>query len=130
MRSLSLAYAAGTVAALVSSVALWAAGHFGVTAKLHVGIAPVLTFNWLYPRLVIGGLWGLQLLVPLSRGPFVRGILLSLAPTLLLLLWIYPFHDGLGWGGLRLGLLTPLLVWAVYLVWGWTAVLWSRSTGL
>jgi len=130
LRRLSLAYAAGLAAALFASVALWAAGHFGLLARLQVWIAPALTLHWLYPRLIIGGLWGLQLLLPIGRSAFVRGLVISLAPTLLTLLWIFPFQTAQGWLGLELGLLTPLVIWAVNLIWGWTAVLWSRATGL
>lgn len=130
LRRLSLAYAAGLAAALVASIALWAAGHFGLLAKLHVAIAPALGLYWLYPRLIVGGLWGLQLLLPITHQPFLRGIVVSLAPTLLTLLWIFPFQTGQGWLGIELGLLTPLVIWATNLVWGWTAVIWSRTTGL
>ncbi|NGY06273.1 hypothetical protein [Solimonas terrae] len=130
LRALSLAYMAGLVAALISSVALWAAARFGVLAQLHVAIAPVLSLYWLCPRLVVGGLWGLQLLLPTTRQPLLRGIVISLAPTLFLLLWIFPFRAGQGWLGMELGLLTPVVIWAGNLLWGWTAVLWSRATGL
>lgn len=130
LRMISLAYMAGLVGALVAAIALWAAGHFGVLAKLHVALAPVLSLYWLYPRLIVGGAWGLLLLLPVSRSPLWRGVIISLPPTLLTLLWIYPFRTGQGWFGLELGLLTPLVIWASHLVWGWTAVLWSRATGL
>lgn len=130
LRRLSLAYAAGLAAALIASMALWAAGHFGVLAKLHVAIVPVLGLYWLYPRLIVGGLWGLQLILPIGGSVFVRGIVLSLAPTLVMLLWIFPFQAGQGWLGLQLGLLAPIVIWAVNLIWAWTAVLWSRTTGL
>jgi hypothetical protein len=130
LRAWSLAFMAGLVGALVSAIALWAAGHFGVLAKLHVAIAPVLSVHWLYPRLIVGGLWGLQLLLPIGRSPLMRGLLISIAPSLFFLLWIFPFKTGQGWLGLELGLLTPAVIWACNLVWGWTAVLWSRATGL
>ena len=130
LRRLSLAYAAGLATAKVASIALWAFGHFGVLAKLHVAIAPVLGLYWLYPRLIVGGLWGLQLVLPIGGSVFVRGIVLSLAPTLVTLLWIFPFQSGQGWLGLQLGLLAPIVIWAINLIWAWTAVLWSRTTGL
>ncbi|HET8882286.1 MAG TPA: hypothetical protein VFM56_08940 [Solimonas sp.] len=130
LRAWSLAYIAGMAGALASALALWAAGHFSVLAKLHVAIAPVLSLYWLCPRLIVGGLWGLQLLLPVARGPFWRGVVISLAPTLYMLLWVFPFETRQGWLGIELGLLAPLVIWAGNLVWGWTAVLWSRTTGL
>lgn len=130
LRRLSLAFVAGLVGALASSLALWAAARFGLNARLHVAMAPVLSLNWLYPRLVIGGLWGCLLILPLARGPLLRGLLLSLPPAAVQLLWIFPMQAGLGWLGLELGLLTPAYVWASWLVWAWIAVLWTRITGL
>ncbi|MEQ1440264.1 hypothetical protein AAG565_12965 [Fontimonas sp. SYSU GA230001] len=128
-RSLSLAFAAGVFGALINSLAVWAAGRYGLTAALGVGIAPALIPAWLYPRLVWGGLWGLQLLLPL-RGPAVMlGIVLSVAPTLFQLLWMFPFHSGYGWLGLELGLLTPVLVWMFNLVWAWSTLAWLHLTG-
>ena len=91
--------------------------------------APLLSVDWLYPRLVIGGLWGTLLMLPLSRNPLLRGVLISVPPTLVQLLWIFPYQSGLGWLGLELGMLTPLYVWASWLIWGWIAVLWARMTG-
>jgi hypothetical protein len=52
----SMSFAAGAFGALVSSVAIWAAGAYHLTARLGIGIAPGLTPNWLYPRIVWGGL--------------------------------------------------------------------------
>src|SRR3546814_17137810 len=91
LRRLSLAYAAGLAAALVASIALWAFGHFGVLAKLHVAIAPVLVLYWLYPRLIVGGLWGLPLVLPIGGSVFLRGIVLRLAPTLVTMIGLFPF---------------------------------------
>lgn len=129
LRRLSLAFSAGAFAALLASVFFWALGHFGVMARLQVALAPALTPHWLYPRVVLGGLWGLLLMLPLARGPVLRGLLIALPPTALQLLWIFPFQTGQGWGGMELGLLTPLVILAVNLVWAWTAVIWARITG-
>ncbi|MFA5939425.1 MAG: hypothetical protein WC809_08735 [Sinimarinibacterium sp.] len=128
-RALSLAFAAGVIGALINSLAVWAAGRYGLTAALGVGIAPALIPAWLYPRLVWGGLWGLQLLLPLRGHPFVLGIVLSLAPTLFQLLCMFPYRSGYGWLGLELGVLTPVLVWVFNLIWAWTAIAWLRMTG-
>jgi len=55
-------------------VAVWAAGTYHLTARLGVGIAPALTPNWLYPRLVWGGLWGFLFMLPLHGRWWLRGI--------------------------------------------------------
>lgn len=128
-RRLSLAFSAGVVGALVASAVLWAAGRYGLSAALGVGIAPVWASGWLYPRLVLGGFWGLLFCVPLRLGTFWLGVVLSLAPTAFTLLWEYPYRAGYGWFGLELGLLTPLLVWTGSLVWAWSGLAWLRITG-
>ena len=70
-----MSFAAGAFGALVSSVAIWAAGAYHLTARLGIGIAPGLTPSWLYPRVVWGGAWGFLFMLPLIRGRWwLRGI--------------------------------------------------------
>ncbi len=128
-RRLSLAFSAGVVGALVSSAALWAAGRYGLNAAIGVGIAPAWISAWLYPRLVLGGLWGLLFCVPLRAHTFWLGVLLGLVPTAYILLWEYPYQAGYGWFGMELGLLTPLPIWAASLIWAWSGLLWLHLTG-
>lgn len=128
-RRLSLCFSAGVVGALVASAVLWAAGRYGVSAAMGVGIAPVWAGAWLHPRLVFGGLWGLLFCMPLRLNMVWTGVVLSLAPTAFMLLWEYPYRAGYGWFGLELGLLTPLLIWASHLVWAWSGLWWLRMTG-
>jgi hypothetical protein len=64
----SMSFAAGAFGALVSSLAIWAAGAYHLTARLGIGIAPGLTPNWLYPRIVWGSLWGFLFMLPMVRG--------------------------------------------------------------
>ena len=82
MRSYLLSYAAGNVGGLLNSLALWLAGSYGLTAALGVSIAPSLSPEWLYPRLVWGGLWGLLFAMPLLAQHWLRrALLLSLLPS-------------------------------------------------
>lgn len=126
LRKLSLAYAGGTVAALVACLAFWLLGRDGVTAWLGIALAPRLTHYWLYGRLIFGGLFGLLLVLPMlpNRVP-LRGILISLAPAAYILLVIFP-RAGKGLFGLGYGALTPLLIGALCLLWGLLAAAWYR----
>jgi hypothetical protein len=127
LRSLSIALAAGAAGGLVNSAAVWAAGHWGLTARAHVRLAPAFTPGWLYPRLVWGALWGLLLLLPiLERRFFLRALVLSLAPTLAQLFWFFP-RTPAGTLGLGLGMLTPLFVFAFNLLWALVALGWFRA---
>ena len=114
-----LVFAAGAGGALVNSMALWLLGATAVTQALDISIAPQLSAEWLYPRIVWGGLWGFLLLLPkLPASILAKGLLLSLAPTCIQLLVVFPFKADQGLLGLQLGLLTPLLVLVVNALWG------------
>jgi len=126
LKEAALAFSAGAFGGLINSLTVWLFGLIGVTALLGVKIAPALIPPWLYPRLVWGGLWGFLFLLPLyvpiyglARQPFwLRGLWLSLVPSLVQLLIVFPAKDGKGLLGLSLGLLTPLFVLLFNAVWG------------
>ena len=127
MRNLSLVFVAGCWGALWNSLAVWLFGALGIAAALGVHIAPPLTTAFLYPRLVWGGLWGFLFLIPLGRLSFpARGLLFSLAPTLVQLFLVFPLMAHKGVMGLQLGYLTPLLVVFYNAIWGLGAGLWLK----
>ena len=128
LKTWSIAFAAGVAGALANSLAVWAGGHFDLTAKLGVKIAPALTAAWLYPRLVWGGIWGLQLTLPLAgMSPWKRGLLISLAPSLVQLFVIFP-KGSAGMLGLGLGTLTPLVVLIANAIWGLVTSYWAAKS--
>ncbi len=122
-RRLALYYAAGSAGALISSLALWLCGTNGITAFLQVNIHPRLSPEWLYPRLVWGGIWGLMLFLPLVKSRFLmRSFMISLGPTAAQLLYVYPVLQHKGLLGLELGLLTPVVIAGVHWTWGLAAL--------
>ena len=133
---LACCFCAGLLGALLNSLALWAAGHWGVTAAAGVALAPAWSLPWLYPRLVWGGIWGLAYYFtvgpPRYRRHWVRkGLWISLLPTALQLFYIFPEVAGKGMLGLALGNLTPLFVLVFNAIWGFgtgffTRLLWGR----
>ncbi|MBD2744895.1 hypothetical protein [Coleofasciculus sp. FACHB-1120] len=126
-RKLTLVFAAGALGGLANSLAVWLFGVLGITAALGVKIAPAFTPDWLYPRIVWGGLWGFLLVLPFLRYPYwLRGIFYSLAPTLVQLLIVFPVKGNQGLLGLKLGVLTPLFVLFFNAIWGITAALWLK----
>src|SRR5512134_3962921 len=97
----SMSFAAGAFGALINSLAIWAAGAHHLTARLGVRIAPHLAADWLYPRIVWGGLWGFLFMLPLVRGHWwLRGIILSLGPSAFQMLYVFPRETGEGYFGL------------------------------
>ncbi|MDJ0876931.1 MAG: hypothetical protein QNJ02_16790 [Desulfobacterales bacterium] len=120
---LAIYYAAGSAGALVSSLALWLCGTNGITAFLQVSIHPRLSPEWLYPRLVWGGIWGLMLFLPLVKSRLLmRSLLISLGPTAAQLFYVYPVLQHRGLLGLKLGLLTPVVIAGIHWIWGMAAL--------
>jgi hypothetical protein len=130
MNESSLAFSAGVVGALANGLALWLFGVSRLNRMLGVDIAPALSAQWLYPRLVWGGLWGLLFATPLLEGQgLTRGLWLSLAPSLAQLLYFFPYHARKGFFGMQLGRLTPAIALIVNAIWGWVAAFWLRAAG-
>ncbi len=127
MKKLLLCFAAGSLGALVNSLAVWQAGELGIARWAHVAIAPALAPAWLYPRIVWGGLWGLLFILPLFNArPLVKGGLISLAPTLFQLFVVFPYQAHQGVMGVGLGMWTPIFVLVVNGIWGVVTALTLR----
>jgi hypothetical protein len=119
MKKLMICFSAGCLGALANSLVVWFLGNFGITQKMGVLIAPVLTPQWLYPRIVWGGLWGLLFVLPLMNSrTFSKGAVLSLFPTLFQLSVVFPKMMNKGFGGVQLGIWTPVFVAIVNGIWG------------
>lgn len=119
MKKLLICFAAGCVGALANSLTVWTFGTHGIPGRFGVMIAPSLTPQWLYPRIVWGGLWGLLFALNwLNAKPLTKGAFLSLFPTAFQLLVVYPFLAHKGYFGMKLGLYTPAFVIFYNLVWG------------
>ncbi len=130
VHTISLFFAAGCLGGLINSLVVWGFGTAGITQALGVSIAPALNPAWLYPRIVWGGLWGFTFLLPLVKGRLLtKGLVLSLGPTLVQLLIVFPFKADKGMLGLDLGLLTPLFVLVFNAVWGLAAAIWIKAAG-
>ncbi len=79
-----------------------------------------------YQRMVWGGLWGMMFLLPLKRmNIYLRGLLFSLAPTVVQWLIVFPArHQGAF--GMELGSWTFLKVIIFNAVWGLAAAFWLK----
>lgn len=125
----SVVFAAGCLGAVANSLLVWAFGAIGVTQALGVGIAPALTPEWLYPRIVWGGLWGFLFLTARPGWSWwTQGLLFSLGPTAVQFLLVFPLTTPAGLAGLGLGAATPFFVLLFNAAWGLVAALWLRQT--
>lgn len=124
MKKLSIFFAAGCLGALANSIVVWLFGHLGITSSFGVSIAPSISPNWLYPRIVWGGIWGLLFILPMLQSKLLlKGAILSLFPTAVQLFVVFPLKADKGIAGFDLGLLTPLFVLFYNWVWGFIAAL-------
>jgi hypothetical protein len=122
LRDTMLTFAAGALGGLANSIAVWLSGALHISAALGVAIAPAIAPEWLYPRLVWGGIWGFLFLLPQPAGPWwLRGLVFSLGPTIVQLLIVFPIKTDAGFLGFGLGAMTPILVLVFNAVWGLVA---------
>jgi hypothetical protein len=124
MKKILICFAAGCLGALANSLAVWAFGEYGITRQFGVAIAPALKPAWLYPRIVWGGLWGLVFVLPFMNTRLItKGAIISIFPTLVQLLVVFPLKAGKGYFGMDLGMYTPVFVVFFNLIWGVVAAL-------
>jgi len=124
MKKILVYFAAGCLGGLANSLALWAFGAYGITHQFGVAITPTLTPAWLYPRIVWGGIWGFVFLLPFLNSKLItKGAIISIFPTLVQLLVVFPLKAHKGYFGLDLGMYTPAFVVFFNLVWGIVAAL-------
>ncbi len=132
----AVCFVAGLLGALASSLFLWGAGEWGISSLIGVKISPTLKESWIYPRLIVGGLWGLGYFftvgTPRQRNRWVRkGLWFSLVPSAVTLFYLFPYVEHKGLAGFDLGMLTPLLIISSNIVWGiftgfFTRLFWGR----
>ena len=119
MRKICIYFSAGAAGGLANSLAVWLFGYWGITKALSVSIAPALTPGYLYPRIVWGGIWALLFVFPfMTSKPIKKGVILSIFPTLVQLLVVFPLKANKDYLGIDLGLLTPLFVIIFNAIWG------------
>ncbi len=122
--SLSLTFAAGAIGGLANALVIWFFGVKGINQLFKVNITPKLDGSFIYSKIVWGGLWGLLFLLTLQpQSLFFKACLISLAPTLVQLFYIFP-KQAQGPAGMKLGSLTPVLVVFFNLVWAIAAATW------
>ena len=119
MKKICVYFSAGAAGGLANGLAVWLFGHWGITTDLGVSIAPALSPGYLYPRIVWGGLWAFLFVLPFTKSkPVTKGLILSIFPTLVQLLVVFPLKAKKGYLGIELGLLTPVFVIIFNAIWG------------
>lgn len=126
---LSLSFAAGSVGAIVNMLAAWMMARMGLFHLLGCNISINATKQWIYSRLVWGGIFGLFLVLPIMTNSVLkRGLILGLIPAAFQLFVVFPIFLNQRIMGLNHGLTTPLFVVFLNLLWGVAAVGWLKMT--
>jgi len=118
MKNILSCLGAGALGAFIMCLAMWLSTQYGLTRGLGVAIQGSIAPEWMYPRIVWGGIWGLLFMLPLfTSSVLARSFVLALIPTLVQLFIIYPYYQGKGVAGLKLGMLTPFVVFFFFWIW-------------
>ena len=126
-RQATLAFAAGALGGLVLFAFLWVIGTIGIPQAIGINLPVNVAKAYLYNRIVWGGIWGFIFLIPWKQSWWIRGLVFSVAPSVVQMVVIFPLATPAGMFGLGLGALTPLLVLVANGVWGFVTAWWLES---
>jgi hypothetical protein len=122
-RQLSIAFAAGAVGALALGVFLLILRDTGVLANLGIRPPPVRMPEFLYGRMVWGGIWALLFVLPVMTGQWLlRGVVVGVLASLAAIFYFNP-----AWQGAAFNFVA--LIFVANAVWGIVAAGWYRAVG-
>ena len=128
-KNISICFSAGTIGGIVNALFVWGMGATGLSAAIGIKIAPPWSPAFLYQRMVWGGIWGFIFLLPILRKSiFLRGVLMGIAPTLVVLFVVLPYQLKKGMMGLELGALVPVFALVANAIWGVSTAFWIQKT--
>jgi hypothetical protein len=124
IRNLSGAFTGGVLGGLLDSFNIWAMGKLGISDFIGITMKPEFTAPWAYKRMIWGGIWMLLLLLPLMKNRIaLRGMLVSLVPSAMMLFMVFP-SMGKGMFGFGFGALMPVVVVSLNFIYGIFAAYW------
>lgn len=130
LKELSIAFTAGALGALIITLLMWLEVKYGLANSLSINL-PNLSGQALvlkiYKMVAWGGIWAFLLLLPLLKSKwFLRGIIFSLAPSIVTFLYFAP-KSGIGYFGIDAGYLMPLNILILNAIWGIIAAWWFET---
>lgn len=131
-KNASIAYAAGALGGLANAVIFWVLVTYGITADINV------TFNvpmhlqafsqFALHQIIWGSIFAFLLLVPIFKSSwFKRGLILGLVPSLVMLLYVFPYVTHGGMFGLSHGNFAFVVVLVVNWIYSFIASIWYQS---
>jgi len=127
IRNISAAFTGGAIGAFIDSFNIWFMGKVGISDLIGISMKPEFTTPWLYMRMIWGGIWMMLLLLPIMNNRVaIRGMLVSLVPSAMMLFIVLP-SMGKGTLGLGFGSLMPIVVVGLNFIYGIVASYWYRE---
>lgn len=122
LRTLGLYFAAGCLGGVAINVINIFLHLVNFPEAIGVDITPDYSLSALYSDLFWGGVWGFLFMIPFLKDLYlVKGVILSLIPTFTQLIIVLPFFKGATILGLEFGMMMPVYVMLLNIVWGLVA---------
>ncbi|MEC7838669.1 MAG: hypothetical protein VX777_01365 [Chlamydiota bacterium] len=119
LKKVGYCFAAGCLGGVAMNVVNLVFGIVNIPEFLGVDMAQDVNANSLYSDLFWGGIWGLLFLIPLLKDvPLVRGVLVSIVPSLAQLFIFLPLVKGVNFLEGEFRLMLPVYVFLLNSVWG------------
>lgn len=124
MKKILLCFIAGCLGGIAVNVVNIILALVNIPHYIGVDLSQDSSIIALYMDLLWGGLWGILFLIPILENLlFVKGVLLSLIPTLFQLFVVLPKLYGVNILGLEFSILLPLYIFLLNGIWGIFAAL-------
>jgi len=120
VRKAAICYTAGSLGAFANAMAIVLAANVGMEAMFGVSFLSEWSLDWLYPRLVWGGVLAFLFLLPLYQNKWVvRGLVWSIVPTIPHFFIIFPGQaDTLVATNYQVGVVTIVSSYVFNCIWG------------
>jgi len=132
----AVCYVAGLLGGIAAALFIWGCNTWGISELINVNFVQVLGLEAFYPKMFVGGLWGLGYFftvgTPRQRRHWIRKALwYSLIPSAFALFYLHPYVYHQGLAALDMGMLAPLMIVVSNLIWGFftgffTRLFWGR----
>jgi len=119
LKKLGLTFAGGCLGGITSTALNIAFGLINFPSSVGIAYAQDANIADLYAGVILGGVWGCIFLIPILNSAWIlKGVVLSLIPTLTQLLVILPMKGSGALFNIDFGTLTPVYILFLNLVWG------------
>jgi hypothetical protein len=119
LKKLGLTFAGGCLGGVTATALNIAFGLISFPSSVGIAYHQDANIANLYAGILLGGVWGFIFLIPILNNSWIlKGVILSLIPTLTQLLVVLPLKEGSPLFNVDFTKLTPIYVLFLNLIWG------------